>query len=62
MKHYLKLNKKILKFDELKIEIKKAISKVKQDNYGNYFLYAYDPSNLKSQKSSSKRCQKKYKD
>ena len=41
IKHYLKLNKKVLKFNDLKKEVKKAIKKVKRENYKNYFLYAY---------------------
>lgn len=30
IKHYLKLNKKVLRFDDLKKEVKKAIKKVKE--------------------------------
>jgi len=41
IKHTLKLNKKILKFNELKLEVKKSIRKVKKNNYENYFDYAY---------------------
>jgi hypothetical protein len=37
----LKLNRKILKFNELEIKIKNAIDKVKPENYINYFNYAY---------------------
>ena len=37
LKHYLKLNKKVLKFDELNEEVKQAIKKVSKDNYKNYF-------------------------
>ena len=33
IKHTLKLNKKVLKFNELKLEIKQAINKVKEINY-----------------------------
>ena len=46
IKHYLKLNKKVLKFDELKQETKLAIDKVKKNNYENYFNYAYKKMNL----------------
>ena len=35
IKHSLKLNKKVLKFNELKLEVKKKI-------YENYFEYAYN--------------------
>ena len=38
IKHYLKLNKKVLKYPELKREVGKAISKIKPMNYKNYFL------------------------
>jgi len=37
IKHYLKLNKKVLKYNELNDEIKN----VKKENYMNYFNYAY---------------------
>jgi hypothetical protein len=36
IKHYLKLNKKILKYDELKEEVKREIKNVKKENYKNY--------------------------
>jgi len=38
----LKLNKKVLKYDELVVEIKNAIKQVKKDNYKNYFENAYN--------------------
>ena len=41
IKGYLKLNKKVLKFNELKKEIDKAITKVSKSNYKNYFNCAY---------------------
>lgn len=41
IKGYLKLNKKLLKFNELKKEIDKVISKVSKSNYNNYFNCAY---------------------
>jgi hypothetical protein len=47
IKHYLKLNKKVLKYDELNNEIKNAINNVKKENYINYFNYAYKKENLK---------------
>lgn len=34
----MKLKKKVLRFDELNIEVENAISKVTQLNYRNYFL------------------------
>ena len=45
IKHSLKVNKKVLKFNELKLEIKKSIRKVKKNNYENYFEYAYNKKN-----------------
>ena len=45
IKHSLKLNNKVLKFNELKLEVKKSIRKVKKNNYGNYFEYAYNKKN-----------------
>jgi hypothetical protein len=54
MKHYLKLNKKVLRFDDLKKEVKKAIKKVKRENYKNYFLYAYKKNELHKAKKFKK--------
>lgn len=42
IKHYLRLNKKVLKYDELVIEIKNAIKQVKKENYKNYFENLYN--------------------
>ena len=50
IKHYLKLNKKVLKFHELKKEVKKTIKNVKKENYKNYFLYAYKKDALRKTK------------
>ena len=63
LKHYLKLNKKVLKFNEIKQEIKKAFTKIKRLHYNNYFLYAYDKDKLTlSKKSTRKKKGKMYKD
>jgi hypothetical protein len=64
LKYYLKLNKKVLKFNEIKKEIKNAFTKIKKDNYKNYFLYAYDKKQLKlpTGKSTLRRKHKTYKD
>ena len=62
LKHYLKLNKKVLKFNEIKQEIKKAFTKIKKQHYKNYFLYAYDKDKLTlPKKSTRKRKSKIYK-
>ena len=64
IKHYLKLNKKVLKFNELKEETKKAINKVSKENYKNYFNYAYKKDDLRKYKkgiSTLRRKSKNYK-
>ena len=64
IKHNLKLNKKVLKFNELKKEVKKAINKVSKENYQNYFNYAYKKENLRKYKkgiSTLRRKPKNYK-
>ena len=64
IKHYLKLNKKVLKFDELQIEVEQSINKVKTQNYFNYFKYAYQKEKYKIyeiKKSTLRRRPKIYK-
>lgn len=63
IKQYLKLNKKVLRFPALKKEVEKAIKKVSNDNYKNYFLYAYRKYKLTlpKGKSTRQRKPKKYK-
>ena len=41
----MKLNKRVLRFCELKKEVENVISKVKKENYKNYFSYAYQKKN-----------------
>ena len=55
LKHYLKLNKKVLKFNEIKQEIKRAFTKIKKQHYKNYFLYAYDKDKLNLQKNNTRK-------
>jgi transposase len=65
IKHYLKLNKKVLKYDELVIEIRNAIKQVKKENYKNYFENAYNKDAYKDyvkKDSTLKRKPKNYKD
>ena len=65
IKHYLKLNKKVLKYDELVIEVKNAIKQVKKENYKNYFENAYNKDAYKDyvkKDSTLKRKPKNYKD
>ena len=63
LKHYLKLNRKVLNYDGLKAEIVKAIRKIKKVNYKNYFDYAYkqDIKYKPRKKSTQYRTPKKYK-
>ena len=65
IKHYLRLNKKVLKYDELVIEIKNAIKQVKKENYKNYFDNAYNKDAYKDyvkKDSTLRRKPKNYKD
>ena len=61
IKHTLKLNKKILKFNELKLEVKKSIKKVKKKFYENYFEYAYNKNNKTIKNRNTRKVTKKYK-
>ena len=64
IKHYLKLNKKVLRYDELVVEIKNAIKQVKKKNYKNYFANAYNKDAYKDyvkKDSTLKRTSKNYK-
>ena len=65
IKHYLKINKKVLKYDELKEAVKKAIKNVSKNNYKNYFNNAYNKEVYKDyirKISTLKRKLKNYKD
>lgn len=65
IKHNLKLNKNVLRFNDLEKEVKASIKKVKKENYKNYFLYAYRKKELRKpsrNKSSLRRKPKTYKD
>lgn len=65
IKHYLRLNKKVLKYDDLVIEIKNAIKQVKKENYKNYFENAYNKDAYKDyikKDSTLKRKLKNYKE
>ena len=61
IKHTLKLNKKVLKFNELKLEVKKSIKKVKKKNYENYFEYAYNKNNKTIKNRNTRKVTKNYK-
>ena len=62
IKYYLKLNKNVLKFNELEGEIKNAIEKVKPENYKNYFNYAYKQKDTRiyTRKISTRKKKSKY--
>ena len=65
MKYYLKLNKNVLKYDELIIEIRNAIKNITKENYKNYFNNAYNKDayvNYYKKDSTLKRQPKNYKD
>ena len=65
LKHYLKLNKRLLKYDELNKAIKKTIGKIKTSQYANYFNYAYNKEvfrNIIKKQSTLKRKLKNYKE
>ena len=64
LKHYLKLNKKILRYDQLKQQIKLAIKNITKENYQNYFNNSYNRNyydNYMIKKSSLLRKPKNYK-
>jgi hypothetical protein len=65
MKHYIKLDKPTT-FLTLNNSVKMSISKIKPENYKNYFIYAYNKDYYKTYKKSKKynrrREEKIYKD
>ena len=64
LKHFLKLNRKVLLYDALKKSVSSAISKIKPVNYNNYFMYAFKKEHFKmpSNQSTRRRTLKRYKD
>lgn len=65
LKYYLKLNKSLVKYDELNKSINKAIGKIKASQYANYFYYAYNKEvfrNIIKKQSTLKRKLKNYKE
>lgn len=58
---YLKLNKKVLKFNELKKEVKKAIENIKHNNYKNYFNYFYKNKTIRKYTKKATTRKKKLK-
>jgi hypothetical protein len=63
LKHYLKQNKSVLRYNELNKSVETAIGKIKPENYKNYFNYAFDKLQFKipSNHSTRRRTLKKYK-
>ena len=64
IKHKLKLNRRVLHFNELKEAVKKSIKSVTKNNYKNYFEYAYKKKDFyrKRKLSTKRRVLKKYKE
>ena len=57
IKHYIKLDKPNT-FTELNKSVKTSIDKIKEDNYENYFIYAYNKyyyNNKQNNKKYTKR-------
>jgi len=64
IKTYLKNDRNVEDFNKLKINVDKAIDRVKPENYKNYFYNAYNlKGNIKLQRkpSTRRRKQKQYK-
>ena len=59
MKHYMKLYEST-NYNELKENIKKSIKNIKEENYKNYFIYAYNKEHYKTKKNSSKKASSKH--
>ena len=59
MKHYMKLHEST-NYNELKENIKKSIKNIKEENYKNYFIYAYNKEHYKTKKNSSKKASSKH--
>lgn len=47
-------------YNELKENIKKSIKNIKEENYKNYFIYAYNKEHYKTKKNSSKKASSKH--
>ena len=65
MKHYIKLDKPNT-FTELEKSVKVSIDKLNEENYKNYFIYAYNKNYYKNKtnkrKYTKRRTLKLYKD
>ena len=53
MKHYIKLDKPNT-FTSLDESIKTSIDKIKEENYENYFIYAYNKNYYKNKQIDKK--------
>lgn len=49
MKHYMKVYGST-NYNELKENIKKSMTNIKEENYKNYFIYAYNKEHYKTKK------------
>lgn len=59
MKYYIKLYES-KNYNELKEDLKKSIKNIKEENYKNYFIYAYNKEYYKKDKNSSKKSSSKH--
>ncbi len=59
MKFYMKLYES-KNYNELKENLKKSIKNIKEENYKNYFIYAYNKEYYKNKKDSSKKSSSKH--
>ena len=53
MKHYIKIDKPNT-FSKLKESVKTSITKIKEETYKDYFIYAYNKDYYKNKKDSKK--------
>ena len=58
MKHYIKLDKPTT-FTSLDESVKTSINKIKEENYKNYFIYAYNKDYYKNKKIGKKYTQRR---
>jgi hypothetical protein len=60
VKHYIKKESPI-SFADIKKTLEKSISQVKENNYKNYFIHAFNAEWLKKNRKTRKRPSKLYK-
>jgi transposase len=60
LKHYIK-KKSPITFTDIKDVVENSISKVKTDNYNNYFIHAFSPETFTKTRTTRRRTAKRYK-